>query len=167
MEDWQNGNALVSKTSGVTPLQVRILHPPLVISRIIHNPNFKMFKFLKKEEPKDIKEILKGFRSLEEKFENLSQELGRLKDAQKKSIQKAELIRFNPFKEVGGDQSFSLALLNEDNDGVVLTSLYTRQDNRVYGKTIKKGVSEYSLSNEEKEVIEKAKGSDRETNGKK
>jgi len=126
-----------------------------------------MFKFLKKEEPKDIKEILKGFRSLEEKFENLSQELGRLKDAQKKSIQKAELIRFNPFKEVGGDQSFSLALLNEDNDGVVLTSLYTRQDNRVYGKTIKKGVSEYSLSNEEKEVIEKAKGSDRETNGKK
>jgi len=69
------------------------------------------------------------------------------------------IIRFNPFSEVGGDQSFSLALLNESNDGVVITSLYTRQENRVYGKPIKNGQSEYTLSEEEKQAIEKAKNS--------
>jgi hypothetical protein len=66
------------------------------------------------------------------------------------------IVRFNPFSEVGGDQSFSIALLNENDDGVVITSLYTRQENRVYGKPIKNSQSEYSLSEEEKKAIEKA-----------
>jgi len=62
---------------------------------------------------------------------------------------------------VGGDQSFSLALLDKRNSGVVITSLYAREGNRVYGKPIKEGTSEYPLSEEEKKAIEEAK----KTNG--
>ncbi|PIQ05298.1 MAG: hypothetical protein COW72_02875, partial [Candidatus Nealsonbacteria bacterium CG18_big_fil_WC_8_21_14_2_50_37_10] len=73
------------------------------------------------------------------------------------SIQKIGLVRFNPFKEIGGNQSFSVALLDGNDSGIVVTSLYSREGNRVYGKPIEKGVSNYLLSEEEKQVLEIAK----------
>jgi len=91
-------------------------------------------------------------------FEKLSEELDALKKKSKFSVQKVALIRFNPFREVGGDQSFSVALLDGNNSGVVITSLYSREENRVYGKPVKNGESEYLLSEEEKEAIERARG---------
>ena len=117
-----------------------------------------MFSFSKKEkkEPKNLKEILSHFKILEENIENLSQEIERLKKENKFSVQKVGIVRFNPFQEVGGDQSFSVALLDANDDGFVITSLYTRTENRVYGKPIKAGKSEYILSEEEKKAIEKA-----------
>jgi hypothetical protein len=116
-------------------------------------------EFFKKEkkEPKDLKEVLADFSKLEERFDKVLEEMKKLEDRQKFSVQKLGIVRFNPFSEVGSDQSFSMALLNEKNDGVVITSLYTRQENRVYGKPIKDSQSEYSLSEEEKNAIEKAK----------
>lgn len=72
-------------------------------------------------------------------------------------IQKIGLIRFNPFKETGGDQSFILALLDEDDNGVVLSGLYSRSGMRWYAKKIKKGAGhEHTLSEEEKEAIRQA-----------
>ncbi len=68
------------------------------------------------------------------------------------------MVRFNPFKEIGGDQSFSIALLDSNNDGIVITSLYGREGNRVFGKPIKNGKSRYLLSGEEKKAIEQARG---------
>jgi hypothetical protein len=120
-----------------------------------------MIDFFKKEkkEPKDLKEILSDFKKLEEKLDKVLGEMKKLENKQKFSVQKLGIVRFNPFSEVGSDQSFSMALLNEENDGVVITSLYTRQENRVYGKPIKDSGSDYSLSEEEKSAIEKAKNS--------
>ena len=66
------------------------------------------------------------------------------------------LIRYNPFSGVGSDQSFSIALLDGNNNGFVITSIYSREGNRVYGKSLKEGKSEYSLSDEEKKAISKA-----------
>lgn len=72
-------------------------------------------------------------------------------------IQKVGLLRFNPFKETGGDQSFILALLDEQDNGVVLSGLYSRSGMRWYAKKIKKGDGvEHSLSVEEKETIRQA-----------
>ncbi len=72
-------------------------------------------------------------------------------------IQRVGLLRFNPFDDVGGDQSFVLALLNGENDGIILTALHSRTGTRWYGKTVKKGQGvEHELSNEEKEAIKKA-----------
>ncbi len=110
-----------------------------------------MFKIFKgKKEPKNLKEILSQFKDLEKKFENLSKELKELKKKNILNFQKLGIVRFNPFKEVGGDQSFSIALLDGNDSGVVITSLYTREGNRVFSKPIKEGRSEYLLSEEEK-----------------
>jgi len=116
-----------------------------------------MFKFFKKDkEPKNLKEVLKQFEGLEKEVEKISEGLENLKKEGKFSIQKMGIVRYNPFSGVGGDQSFSVALLDGNNDGVVVTSLYSRDGNRVYGKPIKNGSSEYSLSDEEKKAIDKA-----------
>lgn len=71
---------------------------------------------------------------------------------------KIGFIRYNPFGDVGGNQSFSLCLLNAQNNGFILSSIHSREGTRVYAKTVSGGVSEYNLSEEEKKVIEKAKG---------
>lgn len=120
-----------------------------------------MFKLSKKnkKEPKNLKEILNYLEKLENRLGNISQEIKKIEEKNKFSIQKVGIIRFNPFGEVGSDQSFSIALLNEENNGVVITSLYNREGNRIYGKPINKGQSSYSLSREELIAIEKAKNS--------
>jgi len=73
------------------------------------------------------------------------------------SLSKIQLLRFNPFSNVGGEQSFTLCLLDNDNCGVIITSLHTPHLTRVYAKNIKNGQSdEVSLSKEEKTVLIKA-----------
>lgn len=68
-------------------------------------------------------------------------------------IQKVGIVRFNPFKEMGGDHSFSLALLDGKDTGFVITGLHTRERTRVYLKSIKKGKSDLELSSEEKKAL--------------
>jgi hypothetical protein len=114
-----------------------------------------LFKGAQKE-PQSPKEILGRLKNLERQIDRLSQSLEKLQDEMMGGYQKTGLIRFNPFKEIGGDQSFSLALLDGENSGFVITGLYGRELNRVYVKPIKKGKSTYSLSEEEKKAIEKA-----------
>lgn len=71
-----------------------------------------------------------------------------------KGLHKTGLVRFNPFKDVGGNQSFSIALLNGKNNGVVISSLYTREGTRIYAKAVKAGFSEkYPLTEEEEQSI--------------
>lgn len=115
---------------------------------------FKIFK--KKKEPKNLKEVLSQFKELKESVNKLSEELEKLKKKNKFSIQKVGIVRFNPFKEVGGNQSFTIAFLDDYDNGVVITSLYTQEGNRVYAKPLKKGNSEYQLSKEEIEAIRQA-----------
>ena len=116
---------------------------------------FNSFK-KKKKEPENFEDILEQFRKLEKSHSELVQELADFKEKNKKSLQKRGIIRFNPFGEVGGDQSFSIALLDANKDGFVITSHYARESNRVYAKPIKGGESEYKLSEEEKKVITEA-----------
>ncbi len=76
-----------------------------------------------------------------------------------KSIQKAGVVRFNPFGDTGGDQSFAIALLDLEDNGVVLSSLHSREGTRIYAKPIEKGKSiKYPLSDEEQAAIRKAIG---------
>ncbi len=117
-----------------------------------------MFKFLKKKkEPRNLKEILSQFNDIKGSFSRISKKLKDLENKNKFSIQGIGVVRFNPFKESGGDQSFSIALLDGNKDGVVISSLYGREGNRVFAKPIKNGMSEYLLTEEEKGSIEQAK----------
>jgi DNA gyrase/topoisomerase IV subunit A len=123
-----------------------------------------MFKFFKKgplfthnkKEPKDLKEVLDYLKKLEKNYEEVSRELVEFKKECQKDLQKFGVVRFNPFKEVGGEQSFSIAVLDANNNGFVITSHYGRESNRVYAKPIENGKSEYQLSAEEEKAINKA-----------
>lgn len=116
-----------------------------------------MFKVFKKEKkPQDIKDILMAFEALEKKVDSISQGFDKLKKDVKIPLQKVGFLRYNPFSGTGGDQSFSIALLDQNNNGFVITSIYSGDGTRVYAKSIKNGGSEYSLSSEENNVIKKA-----------
>jgi hypothetical protein len=72
-------------------------------------------------------------------------------------VQKVGLYRYNPFDDLGGDQSFSLSILDSTNSGVILTSLHHRNFTRIYAKPVKNGQEDtITLSNEEKSAIVKA-----------
>jgi hypothetical protein len=79
-----------------------------------------------------------------------------LEAAQRKSFQRVGLIRYNPFEETGGNQSFALALLDAAGDGWVLSSLHARSGTRVYAKVITGGRSDAGLSAEETAAIAQA-----------
>ena len=103
-----------------------------------------------------MEEVLAYLKKLEEKYNNLSKELSAFREKSKKDVQKVGIVRFNPFPEVGGDQSFSITLLDDNNDGFVITSHYHRESNRVYAKPIKNSQSQYQLSKEEEDAINRA-----------
>lgn len=88
------------------------------------------------------------------------EELGRLNHEQSCGltgcIQRVAMVRFNAFEDVGGEQSFAIALLDAQANGVVLSSLYGRQDSRLYAKTVIGGQGERPLSDEERRAVEKA-----------
>ena len=74
-----------------------------------------------------------------------------------KSIRNIQIVRFNPFVDAGSNQSFAISFLNDDGDGVVMSSLYARDRMSIFAKPIDKGKSEFELTQEEKEVLAKSK----------
>ena len=74
----------------------------------------------------------------------------------KRAFSRVGLVRYNPFEDTGGNQSFALALLDEHGDGFVVSSLHTRNLTRVYAKGIKGGRSDAGVSDEEAEALRQA-----------
>lgn len=91
-----------------------------------------------------------------QKLENHSQRLEQVEAVMAKSIQHIGIVRFNAFKEMGGDLSYALALLDQKGNGIVVSSIYGRDDARTYAKPIKAGRSSYKLSEEEELAIQKS-----------
>lgn len=90
---------------------------------------------------------------LETQVQQLAANQQELKERSKGFIQHLGIVRFNAFEGMGSDLSFSLALMDEEGNGVVLSSLYGRDESRVYGKPLQGGQSSYLLTDEEKEAI--------------
>lgn len=109
---------------------------------------------------KNIDENLKVYMDRVQKVEDLNKEIiqycERLDKTVDTCIQKIGIVRYNAFKDVGSNLSFTLALLDNNNNDVVLNGIYSRDNSNIYAKPIKDGKSEYILSDEEKEAIEKA-----------
>ncbi len=76
--------------------------------------------------------------------------------ASQRHLQGVGIVRFNAFEDIGGNQSFAIALLDGKGDGVVLSSLYGRAESRVYAKPVNGGLSKYALSNEERLAVDEA-----------
>ncbi|MHB1132220.1 MAG: DUF4446 family protein [Chloroflexota bacterium] len=69
------------------------------------------------------------------------------------TLRRVGLIRYNPFGDTGGDQSFALALLDDQGDGVVISSLFGRSESRLFAKPVRAGKSKYTLTDEEDKAI--------------
>jgi hypothetical protein len=79
-----------------------------------------------------------------------------MEGASRHAVQRVGLVRYNPFEDTGGNQSFALALLDADANGVVLSSLHSRQATRVYLRSIVAGRCDAALSAEEAEALRQA-----------
>ena len=97
---------------------------------------------------KDVEEIKKDNSEIKAYYIKLDSDIG-------SCIQKTGLVRYNAFQNVGSDLSFAIALLDRENNGVVLNGLYGSDSSNIYAKPIKNGESiHYQLSDEEKYAIE-------------
>lgn len=105
-----------------------------------------------------LEEILRITKNQEEETEKLKKRLEKIEKNNLVHLQKIGFLRFNPFSDTGGDQSFVLSFLDAKDNGIVLNSLHNRGTTRIYAKEIKKGEGHnFKLSKEEKEAINKAK----------
>lgn len=129
---------------------------------IIYAKNNKVLKNITKGiSKKDLKtilnEIASSIKNAGKEITAIQQDLDDIETEMKTHLQKVGFIRFNPFSDTGGNQSFSFCLLDDNNDGIVITSLHSRDSTRIYSKKIKKGVADgRELSKEEKEALKNA-----------
>lgn len=133
----------------------------IVLSYLVFRTRAHYFNLISKTKKKNIDEILdlliEKDKILDEEIEKIKKALAEFLDKEKTHYQKVGFLRFNPFDRVGGEQSFILAILNNEDSGIVLNYLYTREGIRVYAKRVKQGKSEeYALSAEELEAIKKS-----------
>ena len=123
--------------------------------------NKKYRDFMKKiGNGKNIEEDLETFMYRVERVERQNSEISayinNLDEDLKKCIQKVGIVRYNAFKDTGSDLSFALALLDDENNGVVLNGIYSREMSNIYAKPIEHGKSTYTISEEESQAIKKA-----------
>lgn len=116
--------------------------------------------FFESGEAKDLEEIIYGqikkANEICDEMKKINADNAGITEKMKKCIQKVSIVRFNPYGEVGGNQSFAIALLDKHLSGVMILSLYSREGVRVYSKPIKEGKSEYKLSKEEEDALKLA-----------
>ncbi|MCX6791952.1 MAG: DUF4446 family protein [Candidatus Gottesmanbacteria bacterium] len=108
---------------------------------------------------KDVLEVLlQTQKGLQSQTKDLYKTLDDVRKDGRLHIQRVGLVRFNPFSDTGGSQSFTLALLDGHDNGLVMTSLYARTGNRWYIKEVRSGKGkELVLSKEELTAVQKAK----------
>lgn len=90
------------------------------------------------------------------RMDHLEEAVGVLQAQMPSCLQRVNLVRYDAFDDVGGEQSFSLALTDARGDGVVVTSVYSRLDVRVYCKAIRNGRASHALSHEEERALREA-----------
>lgn len=114
------------------------------------------------DQGKDLEQFLLGQGAAIEQLQSELAALQRRTDAlgtdARLHVQKVGTVRYSAFPDMGSDLSFAIAFLDANDNGVVLSSLYGRNESRTYAKPIQAGKSTYQLSDEEKEAIARAMG---------
>lgn len=118
----------------------------------------KLTNGLKKEKLEDILNlIIAEFGENKKKLTEIKKQIIEITEDGTKHIQKLGLLRFNPFENTGGEQSFILAIMDKTDSGIVISSLHNRGMTRWYAKNVKNGKGiDYELSEEEKKAIKQA-----------
>lgn len=98
-------------------------------------------------------DYLKSTKGLETRTKALEEKTRSIEAESRTHLQNIGIVRFNAFEGVGGDQSFSIAMLDDSRKGITLTGIFGHADTRVYAKPIEDGISRYTLTPEENEAI--------------
>ncbi|MEF9952695.1 MAG: DUF4446 family protein [Clostridium sp.] len=117
----------------------------------------KLFRASKKDKLEDlimeygdrVEEVLDYTRDIHKAYKSIDERISG-------SVQKVGVVRYKAFDDIGSDLSFSVALLDESDTGIILTGIYGRTDSTTFAKPIENGISKYDLSEEEKEAIDRA-----------
>ncbi len=152
----QNNLWLLLIVNFVLTLEVLVLF-------IATHKRLERYRYLfKGNEDRDLESVLIDLSGkshfLNNNLNNLEERVNGNEVREEMHLQNWALIRFKAFQNTGSDQSFALALLDAVGDGVVLSSLFGREESRVYCKPVERGQSIYPLTDEEKEAITTALG---------
>jgi hypothetical protein len=141
-------------------LVILLLIIVIVLIRSVNNIEKKYRKLMRGVNNKNLEELIIGYLDKIDDVKDDSLKLieayNALDERVKGCIQKSAIIRYRAFEDVGSDLSFSIALLNDHDNGVILSGLYGRQESTTYAKPIDKGISRYDLSEEEQQVLKEA-----------
>lgn len=160
--------ALISSINGFMPYIVIVMALIIVLLfimiiclfKIIGRVEDKYRRLMKGTNSKNLEEMLleriDSIDEVKEISQKALQECERLDINMQECIQKVTIMRYKAFEDVGSDLSFSIALLDNNNDGVILTGIYGRQESTTYAKPIDNGISRYDLSEEEVCVLNEA-----------
>jgi len=120
----------------------------------------RLRRVLPEGEATSLDQVLDGqsqkIQTLGQRLDALNKLHHELEEITQRTIQKVGVVRYNPFADAGGDQSFAIALLDSLANGIVVSSLHSRTETRVFAKPVQSGRSRYPLSDEEQEAIRKA-----------
>lgn len=130
----------------------------LVILKSLSKLRRKYKKLMRGSNNKNLEEFiisyLDSIDSVKKQCEEVKNLYGELNSKVSCCVQKVSVIRYRAFEDVGSDLSFSIALLDEKNNGVILTGIYGRDESTTYAKPIDSGISRYGLSQEEQQVLD-------------
>lgn len=120
----------------------------------------KYRKMMRGTNAKNLEELivknLETIRESDNKANQCLEEIKKLQEKTKSCIQKIAITRYKAFEDIGSDLSFSIAMLDENNDGLILTGIFGREESTTYVKPVDKGISRYDLSEEELTVLNEA-----------
>lgn len=145
---------------GLALITVLLIIFVFILLRAVNKLEKRYRRLMRGTEAKSLEESVISYLdrvdAVDNKVNELSNKCDHIESEMKNCIQKVAITRYKAFDDVGSDLSFSIALLDEENDGVILTGLYSRNDSTTYAKPVDKGISRYDLSDEEIQVLNDA-----------
>ena len=145
---------------GLTAITLILIIVLISISRALGKLETRYRKLMRGTTTKNLEEsVVEYLDKIDEAkamVESCNGRMNEIDDRIKQCVQKISVIRYKAFEDVGSDLSFSIALLNDNNNGVVVTGIFGRNESTTYAKPIDKGISRYDLSEEEHQVLNDA-----------
>ena len=165
MENMDIMNYVINNTSYmIAILGVLMIVMYLLIINLYYNLNYMKKRYKKMmtgvDDGANLERMLLGHidetRSVAQENEKLKAENKRIDDLLKRALTRVSVVRFRAFEDMGSDLSYSVALLDSHNNGVVMSSIFGREDSRSYVKPIENGTSTYQLTAEEEQALREA-----------
>ncbi|WML36433.1 DUF4446 family protein [Clostridium sp. OS1-26] len=130
----------------------------MVTLRSLNKLEGKYRKFMRGVDNKNLEGLITSYLDKIDEAKSETEHMKELYDGLnlrlKECVQKVSIVRYRAFEDVGSDLSFSIALLDESNSGVIITGIYGRNESTTYAKPIDRGISRYDLSQEEDHVLQ-------------